>query len=195
MRALVLVALAACSADIPSGSYQCGPEQACPPDQACNGADNTCVAVSQAQPFMCLAKEEHEPDNAPAMATAMPHFDCVSNVFTFDGCLAPGDTQDWFSFAAPAGCSALEADIEVSFPVAFEAVGVVLGDDAGSTVAPDGTCKAAGTAAGDDERCIQQTITPGQNYTVEIKPSGGGDCGGTCNYNRYTLQVQLTTPG
>ena len=196
MRAAILVlVVAACSPDIPSGSYQCGPDQACPGDQLCNGPDNTCIAPSLVQPFSCLAKEEHEPDNTPATATAFGNFDCVSLVYTVNGCLAAGDMQDWFKLTAPAGCAALEADIKISYPLAFETVGVVLADDSGAMVAPDAACKGTSGGAADEQRCIQKTITPGQSYTVEVVPAGGGDCDGACNYTRYTLQIQLTTPG
>jgi hypothetical protein len=195
MRALLILSIAACSADIPSGSYECGPEQACPPGQACNGVDNTCVAPTLVEPFKCLAAEEKEPDNSPTTATSITNLGCVSNVFTFDGCLAAGDMQDWFTFTAPTGCAGLEADIKVSFPLAFETVGLVLGDAAGAMVAPDAACTAGTKSPADDERCIKQSITQGQSYTVEVKPAGNGNCNGACNYNRYTIQVQLTTPG
>lgn len=196
MRICILAfVLAACSPEIPSGSYRCGPDQACPEGQLCNGPDNTCVQASTAQPFACLPKQEHEPDNAPAMATDMGAFACVSNVYTFDGCLAPGDTQDWFKLTTPAGCTAIQAEVRISYPISYETLGVQLGDAGGAKMTDDVACKTQSGGLADDDRCITQPITGSTTYTIEVKPAGGGDCDGACNYNRYTLSVQVTTPG
>jgi hypothetical protein len=194
MRWLILLAVAACSPDIPSGTYLCGPEQSCPVDQACNGSDNTCVIAALAKPFACLPNQELEPDNSPAMATDIGALGCVSTVFSQKGCLAAGDANDWYKLTAPTGCTALAIDIRVNYPVAFEPLGLVLADAAGAQIATDGPCKTPSGNDADDERCIVQTITPGATYTFAVKPAGGGDCDGTCNYNRYTLAVQLETP-
>jgi hypothetical protein len=195
MRAAIVLALglAACSPDILSGSYLCGPDQSCPTDQACNGSDNTCVIASTASPFACTTKEEHEPDNTPAQGLAVGALDCVSTTFSQHGCLAAGDTADWFTLTAPTGCTALAINIRVTYPIAFETVGVNLTDPTGTLIASDAPCKVAGTA-GDDDRCLVQTITPGSSYAIQVKPAGGGDCDGKCNFNRYTLAIQLQTP-
>ena len=195
MRAAILaLGLAACSPDILSGSYLCGPEQSCPDGQACDGSNNTCVIASTVTPFGCLPKEEHEPDNTPATGFAVGALGCVSQVFSTHGCLAAGDTQDWFTLTAPTGCTALEIDVRVTYPVAYETLGLALADAAGTTIAMDAPCATEGGTAGDDDRCIKQTITPGSSYAVQVKPAGGGDCDGRCNFNRYTLAIQLATP-
>jgi hypothetical protein len=195
MRALVFLglALAACSPDIASGSYLCGPDQACPNDQACDGSNNTCVIASTAKPFACTTAEEHEPDNTPAQGLPVGALPCVSTVFSQHGCLAPGDTQDWYTITAPTGCTALAIDIHVTYPIAFETVGVSLADANGTMIAADKPCTVT-NSAGDDDRCLVQTITPGSSYAIQVKPAGGGDCDGRCNFNRYTLAIQLETP-
>jgi hypothetical protein len=183
--------LSACAADIASGSYLCGPEQACPGGQACNGPDNVCVFASTVQPFACLPNEEHEPDNTPDQGLDIGSLDCVSAVFAQDGCLAAGDPNDWYRFTAPTGCTSLEADIRINYPLAFEPLAVVLADASGQALANDGPCAHPSGTAGDDERCITAPIPQGQSYAVQVKPAGGGDCDGHCNYNRYALTLQL----
>ena len=49
-------------------------------------------------------------------------------------------------------------------------------------------------ATGEVVRCLTQTLTPAGHYGLDVVPEGGGDCGGACNYNRYALTVQLSTP-
>jgi hypothetical protein len=194
MRAAILaLGLAACSPDILSGSYLCGPEQSCPDGQACDGSNNTCVIASTAKPFACAASDEHEPDNTPAQALDVGTFACVSTVFSEHGCLAAGDTQDWYTITAPTGCTAVAINIRVTYPIAFETIGVNLADANGTLIASDAPCVVAGTTA-DDDRCLLQTITPGSTYKIQVKPAGGGDCDGNCNFNRYTLAIQLQTP-
>ena len=197
MRAwmFLLLAIAACSPDIESGAYLCGPEAACPDGQVCNGTDNTCVAPVDLTPFACLPTEEHEPDNTPAQGFAITGLACVSTVFTQDGCLAAGDTADWFQFTTPAGCTAIEVDLRVTYPEAFEPIGLVLADGNGTTITTDTACTQASTTEGSDVRCLKQTISAGTPYTFEVKPAGGGDCAGACNYNRYSISMQLVTPG
>ena len=118
MRAAILgLVLAACSPDIESGAYICGPEQSCPPGDQCNGADNTCVDPITAVPFACLPEEEHEPDNTPAQGQQISSLACVSAVFSQDGCLAAGDDADWYRFTTPTGCNAIEVDLRVEYPV------------------------------------------------------------------------------
>ncbi|HET9991864.1 MAG TPA: hypothetical protein VFQ65_25215 [Kofleriaceae bacterium] len=189
----MLLALAACSPDIPSGSYECGPNAACPTGQACDGPTNTCVIASTAGAFACDPGLEHD-DNTPATGTRVSQLACVSAVFSEPGCLAPNDGQDWFQLAAPTGCAALEVKITVAYPVAFEPLALALTDASGAQLATDSACKNP-PPGGEDSRCITQTITPGSSYAIAVKPLGmGDDCDGTCNFNRYTLSVQLDTP-
>jgi hypothetical protein len=193
VRAWILLALAACSPDIPSGSYECGPNAACPTGQACDGPTNTCVIDSTATAFACDPGLEHD-DNTPATGTAISGLTCVSVVFSQAGCLAANDGQDWYQLETPTGCAALEVKISVAYPVAFEPLAAVLGDASGTQLATDSACKNP-PPGGEDSRCITQTITPGSHYAIAVKPLGmGDDCDGMCNFNRYTLSVQLDTP-
>ena len=195
MRASMLfIALAACSPDIGSGLYLCGPEQACPKGQQCDGPTNACVSPSSSMPFECDPMVVKS-DNTAATATLIAaNLSCVSPIATSDGCLAKGDGHNWYKFTAPAGCTAVEAEIKVSFPDAFEPLGLVLADANGTQIATDAECK-TGSITGDNVRCLTATITAGQSYTVDVTPAGGLDCDGECAFNRYILSLQLATPG
>jgi hypothetical protein len=191
MRAAVLaLALAACAPDIVSGSYLCGPEQACPEDQKCNGPDHTCVTASTALPFVCPANSDH-PDETPAAANVVPALTCVSTPFAVTGCLAAADLQDWFTFAVPAACGTTDVDVRLTFPLAFEPAAVELWDATGTTmIAGDGDCM-VGPADGDVARCLRMQVAPGTSYAVVVKPAGGGDCDGRCANTIYDLSLRL----
>jgi hypothetical protein len=195
---VALVAIAgvpACSPDVPNGAYLCGPNEACPDTQLCDEPTNSCVAPSTASAFACPADSEHtEPDDSQAMGTVIAHLECVSVPYSDAGCLAPGDVADWLQLTAPAACTAVEVQIRLSYKVAFEPLQVVLHDATGAQLATDTACKGADPGQGEDVRCLTQTLTPGQTYGIEIKAAGGDDCEGMCQFNRYTIAVELATP-
>jgi len=195
MRAWIFVALAACSPDIGSGSYLCGPNETCPKGQACDGPTNSCIVPSAVEPFACDPKMVRD-DNTPQTALALGTPTCVSNNVPQSGCLGAGDSHNYYAFTAPMGCTAVEVDLRISYPKAFEPLGITLGDANGTELVTDGECKGAQiSTTADDVRCIQQTITPGQPYTIDVNPAGGEDCDGMCAFNRYTLNFALATPG
>ena len=196
MRALIFLALGACTASIGSGNYLCGPEEACPPEYACDGATNACVTPAIVTAFACDPRVVHSDDTA-ATATPLPAtlMSCVSPIVSEDGCLALGDGHNWYSFTVPSNCLAVQIEARVSFPEAFEPIGMTLGDATGASLATDTECKASQASTGDDTRCLTMTLTPGQTYTLAVTPAGGLDCDGTCAFNRYELNVQLATPG
>ena len=204
MRALwMCVALAGCTPDIVSGAYVCGPEEACPEGQACNGTDDdeagliaeTCVLQSLARGFACKPKFDIEPDDSAAQGYLIQDLGCVSAPFINDGCMAVDDTSDWVTFVAPSVCSAVEVEARLTFPISYEDLGLELWNvDANMMVGEDKDCPASADLSM-VRRCLDITITPGTKYGVKVKPTGDGSCGGNCAYNRYTLSVQLATPG
>ncbi|MDB4955650.1 MAG: hypothetical protein JWO36_3219 [Myxococcales bacterium] len=196
MRAWFLwLALVGCTPDVASGSYLCGPEQLCPEGQSCDGLDGTCVFTNTQRPFVCDPSVEHEPDNTPQQGLAIASLACVSAPYVDNGCLAAGDDQDWVRFKVASGCVAVQVEGRVTFPVSWEPVGLELWDlDAMTMIGTGAKCKVA-PASGDDASCITQMVTPSGTYGFKVKPAGGGDCAGSCNYNRYQLTVQLSTPG
>lgn len=194
MWRLLLVALAACMPVIVPGAYLCGPEGTCPEGQACNGPDNVCVVPASAEPFSCEADADFEPDNSPGEAHLIPNLQCVSAQFENANCMMPGDTADWVKLVAPTVCTAVEVEARLTFPVAFEELGLELWDlDANAQIATDGLCT-SGAEVGYERRCMDVTLAPGTSYGIKVGPTGNGACNGACNYNRYTLQVQLATP-
>jgi hypothetical protein len=187
------IALAACQPSVATGTYLCGDEELCPEGQACDGPTGTCVVASTAQPFACM--DLHEPDDSAQQAFALPALTCVSTLYSEDNCLVAGDAADWRSFAAPTACSAVAAQIAIDFPIAFEPLELQLWDIGTNTmVATGGSCMNTGNGPGVDSLCISQTLLGGDTYGIAIQPAGGGDCDGKCNFNRYTLSVQLVTP-
>ena len=205
MRVLVLLtlALAACTPDVVSGAYLCGPEKACPEGQTCNGEfdeasrlqEDTCVLQSLARPFSCTPKIDLEPDDTMAEAYLIEDLGCVSAPFINDGCMLDAESADWVTFVAPAVCTAVEVEVRLSFPIAYEGLGFELWDvNANAKLASDGECK-SGLDTGRERRCLDYTLVPGSKYAVKVTPTGDGSCNGSCAYNRYTLSVQLATPG
>jgi hypothetical protein len=197
MRALPLVLLvAACSPDIVSGAYLCGPESLCPPGEACDGVTDSCVLASRAEPFACDMGTEFPGDDSAMTANQVPQLECVSVPYAVNGCLPMGDAADWYKLSTPSLCSSVAVQIRLQYPVAYEHVTIELWDLATSSIA--GTDVDCAQSSGDPahvERCINLTVTPGRDYGIAIKPTADGSCNGACAYNRYYLTVQLATPG
>jgi hypothetical protein len=194
MRLALLLGVVACSPEVASGTYLCGPDALCPVDEACNGPDNTCVLASRAEPFACTPDLEVEPDDTPDQAHEIVGLQCISVPFSTNNCMLTGDDADWVKFAAPTGCVAVEVEARVSFPIAFEELGLELWDlDRNVMVATDGECPQGVTVG--ERRCLTFTLTGGTTYGIKVHPTGEGNCNGACGYNRYSLTVQLATPG
>jgi hypothetical protein len=196
MRAIVLCfGLAACTPDIVSGAYLCGPEASCPEGQVCNGPDNTCVLASLAEPFSCVPEMNFEPDDTIADAHLLANLGCVSAPFANEACMPAGDAADWLVFVPPSVCTAVEVQARLSFPVAFEVLGLELWDvDHNMPLATDTACR-QGAETGEVRRCLDFVLVPGTKYGIKVYPTGEGTCRGACAYNRYSLSVQLATPG
>jgi hypothetical protein len=118
----------------------------------------------------------------------------VSAQFANNNCMLAGDSADWVKFVAPTGCVAVEVQVRLQFPVAFEELGFELWDlDHDMKMADESTCM-QGADTGFERRCLDFTLVGGTNYGVKVHPTGVGNCDGACSYNRYALQVQLGTP-
>jgi hypothetical protein len=199
MRAAVLVAtlsLAACTPDVFSEAYLCGPDAICPEGQACNGPDHVCVLASKAQPFSCKPGTVTEPDDTAAQAHVLLQTDSCQAVPVIEtNCMLENDAEDWVQFKVPAACTVAEqASVVLSFPFAYERLGMELWDlDQNTKVVDDGECKKS-AEVGEENRCIVQTLAPGTNYGIKVHPAGDGNCGGQCSYNSYSLSLQLMTP-
>jgi hypothetical protein len=191
MRALVFgiaaaAGVVACTPEVVPGSYLCGPEESCPEGQACNGSDELCVLSFNADQFRC----DEDTHDTIDQAAPMPSFECVSAPYIAHDCLAKADGQDWFAFHVRPVCTSA-ADIRLTFPIAFEPLTFDVWTG-GSMLAQSGACEVV-PAPGFDAACVTLPVNPDADYAIVVKPAGGGDCGGKCNYNRYDLQVQLST--
>lgn len=196
MRAMWLFVLGACSPDIVSGSYVCGAQESCPPDEACDGVTDTCVLTSAAMPFACADNTEHAGDDMPSTARPIPMLACVSPPYRESGCMPVGDAADWFTLTTPASCTAVEIDARIVFPVAYQTLSLELWDlTMNASIGTDVPCPDSIADPAHVERCVNLTVTPGRNYGLLVKPTGQGACDGACAYNRYDLTVQLATPG
>ena len=150
---------------------------------------------STATTFACdPLVETHEPDQDAAHAATLGPFNCVSQPVLVAGCLANNDKDDWFTFATDPGCISQAITANLGAPIAFEGVALELYDAAGTTklaTAAD-TCTGIPSPdqSGTNTVCLAQMLAPGTTYTLRITPTGQGNCGGSCAFNRYRLSAQ-----
>jgi hypothetical protein len=188
--AVLLIALAACTPDVLSETYFCGPDATCPEGQACNGPDNVCVIAAKAEDFSCGDMAiKTEPDDTAAQAHVLNVVCSVPSARVYN-CMLDSDAEDWAKLLP--GCTG-QIKTTVAFPVAFERLAVELWDLDSMTKLGDETDCTTGES-GEEARCISSPITQGTNYGIKVRPSGEGNCDGNCPYNRYSLSVQLSTP-
>jgi hypothetical protein len=190
LAAIVLsVAAAACTPDIAGGAYLCGYNEECPDGFVCSGSDFACEDSVTATQFMCAEGS----NSTLATATPLKTTSCVSSsAIDITSCLAQGTTDAWFTFSTPDDCASVGMTATVSFPYAFESIGMVLGDATGATLAHDAACPVP--PSGEPANCLTMTLEDATDYTLDVVPEGGNDCDGGCDYNQYTLTIQLVTP-
>lgn len=193
IRALLVLALGACSAEIAPETYFCGPEELCPEGLACNGIDNICTVPSKAQAFECDIPDRTG-DDEPAMGLQLADLTCVSVVRELRACLFEDDPGDWFQFDIPDNCNAVQIEARLTFPIAFEPVAIELSTEGGAPVGVDSPCEVQNQAAGEAVRCFQMTVANGTHHAIGLVHSGVENCDGACAHNRYTLSLQLSTP-
>lgn len=200
MRALVLspalslLALGACTPEIVSGAYLCGPEAACPEGLACSPDSALCVSPGAVQAFSCGEDQtEVEPNNSVSTAQVVQALGCASALAEVGGCTPAGDGDDWFTFTVPSTCTTVVAKLRLSSSIAFQTLGVTLAGPNGSFEASAQACEAGFPDDGEVQVCLSQAVTPGATYTVHVGPSGAANCQGGCPYNRYRLGMQLAT--
>lgn len=198
MRAVcLLLAVAACSPDIVPGSYLCGPERLCPDEQQCDGATNICVLPNQVTPFACpplASTSEIEPNDSAMDAQVVANLACVSRNADLVGCAKDLDGEDWFQFDTPPECTAVGVTARLTFPLAFEVLAVELRDSNDVILATGEACPQSELDDGDEQRCLEKTLTPGTRYAMRVVRTGEGTCNGACAHNRYTLTLALETP-
>lgn len=195
MRATVFAALllGACTPEIVTGAYLCGPEQACPDGQVCSPATALCVGPGAVRPFACGdAQTEIEPNNSASAPQVIPGTTCGTTIGEISGCTPAGDAWDWYAFTIPPTCTSQVVRVRLSSSIAFQTLGVTLSGPSGTFEATAAACDSSFPDDGEVQVCLAQPVTAG-TYTVQVAPVEGGNCDGDCPYNRYRLAMQLGT--
>lgn len=200
--ALMLAVLAAgpvggagCSPDIGQGSYFCGPERLCPPDQECDDPTFTCEGPARARAFTCpdgaqVAEPDDTGDQAQDAGAARCGAPIINNII---GCLGDDDQVDEYAFDYEADCAGSDphVELEMHYPYALMPLAVELVDDSGQVVATGEVCTPSGDLSGTEKICIESSIPTG-HYLIRVRAADGAlDCDGTCHHNQYTLDVNL----
>jgi len=192
MRVLALLVVAGCAADIPSGSYLCGPDSACPEGQVCDGPTNTCVVPSAVTTFVCDPALQAS-DDTHETASSLGTLACVSAPVTANGCLDITDHEDWYQVTVPAACGSTAIHVDLVYPLAFAQLDLALTDMNGSGVAGGGGSCSSAPAEGDGQDCIYVGVPAGASYAIRVRPVAYSPCNGDCVDNHYALSVRLST--
>ncbi len=187
-----------CTPDIPSGTYYCGPERYCPPDQMCDEPSYTCVASPLAHSFSCPeGSERDEPDDDLASARDLGTASCsvVSLLTGASRCIDDAGDADYYTFDDPVTCSEdHRIAITVHYPVALMPLAVDLLDADGAVVATSELCTPEPNFTGEDSSCVVEPPEPQRYYVRVAAAPDAPDCGGDCAYNQYTLDINFLVP-
>jgi hypothetical protein len=195
------LALAACTEEIASGTYLCGPEGLCPDGMVCNGGagtpeepGNVCVFPANVEPFSCGDLADPTGDDDPTQGLLLDNLACVSGILEAKGCLRTDDVGDWYQFDVPSNCNKVQVVARLTFPIAFEPIAMQFATDAGVVPADTGCGPAQAPAPGEAAVCFKQTLQNSAHHAFGLVHSGTANCDGACTSNRYKLLVQLSTP-
>jgi hypothetical protein len=170
---------AACTPDIQSQVYVCGPSEFCPPDLACDPSSNLCVLPDMVQPFQCTAS-----------GTPLPVIGCGSTAST-GGCV-DGAAHTHHAIEVPAGCTTM-VSATAQFPGSLMPLAMTVHDPAQAVVATSAPCGTSG--GGQAATCVMFAATGGQTYDLDVGAAAPvSDCGGACAFNQYVLSVTLLPP-
>lgn len=194
--AIAGAALAACTPDIGTSTYYCGPERLCPPDLECNDANFTCELPSLVQAFECpAASNDAEPDDDLDTARDLETLSCG----VFDplqdeaGCVPAAGDVDLYKFEYDDQCSGSDPHIEVKvrFPIAHVPLTLELLDDAGQVMQEAELCTASNDQTGMERVCLEARLSSGTYYLRVRVPDNAPDCDGACHYNFYRIAFSL----
>lgn len=193
VSSIVFGLLGACTPDIVTGAYLCGPEESCPEGQKCSPASGLCVSPGSVQAFNCGDDQnEVEPNNSQAGAQVIQALGCASTLAEVRGCTPAGDADDWFVFDVPANCTGTVAHVRLSSSIAFQTLGVKLTGPNGTFEASETACETSFPDDGEVQVCLDQAVTAGATSALRVGATGP-NCEGGCPYNRYSLRVTLGT--
>jgi hypothetical protein len=196
--AILLCALtaAACTPEIGSGTYFCGPERFCPPEQVCDDSSFTCVNPLLAEPFSCPdGSQAAEPDDVLADARDLGVLTLTQPTVlgAQAGCIPTADDVDLVELECDATCAESGGRLEITarYPVAFLPVGVELLDDTGNVLVSAELCTPSVDYTGMDYLCIDHDPSVGVYYVRAAGVAGAPDCDGGCGFNRYSLDIKF----
>jgi hypothetical protein len=193
MRGAVLVlafAVAACTPEIVSGVYFCGPEMLCPPDQLCSPDTALCVRPALVQPFACPAgSQDLEPNNDVASATTMTFTTCPGPEQRSPACMPDPADIDLIAIDAPCPGGALSLDVR--FPVAFSPIVVEQIEVGGAVIASATSCAIAGDESINDAACLDVTVPAGGRVYIRFSLDPEIDCDDACAFNWYDVAATI----
>lgn len=191
----LLIVLAGCEPEIGNGTYFCGPERLCPPDQECDDNTFTCVGPNQAVRFECSDEGNRlEPDDIPSMAFGVGALTCgVSPLDLSLGCVDSVDDEDYVTFDFDLDCPGNNPrlEIELTYPIALVPLKLELLDDAERVMATGELCTREPNFSGMDSLCIEMLPPTGTYFVRVTADRDGPDCGGDCHFNQYTLSIDF----
>jgi|GEM_PF-1523885 len=200
--AVVFFALltAACSPDIGSGTYFCGPERLCPPDLTCDDTSYTCVTPASAMPFSCPAGfDDTEPDSDMANARDLGELECgVPAIQNATSCVVAGDAGDYYKFVYNQDCQGANPHLEIRlrYPIALVPLQLELLDGSGTVLASGELCTSPIDTTGRDRVCIDIPPVTGTTYYVRVvRPADAPNCDGDCDSNQYLLDILFPLSG
>ncbi len=191
LLALATGALAACTPEIGSGAYYCGPERLCPPDFACDDNSYTCIYPFQVEPFACPdGSEADEPNDSLAQADDLGPLTCGSSILDATGCVL-GDDADYYRMDSASSCSGNDPHLQIKlrFPVADVPLELELLDDSGAVVTTGEDCTPQDNFSGRTHLCIRFVPDTGVYFVRVQRQADGPDCDGACNFNQYQLDI------
>ena len=198
MRGLVLAALmlcAACEPAIGNGTYFCGPERLCPPDQQCDDNSFTCVGPTVVEPFACTDEANmNEPDNLPGQAQTVGALACgVAPLDLSLGCVESANDEDYVTFDFDLSCAGNDPHFEItlSYPIALVPLSLQLLDENERVVADGELCTRDSNFTGMDSVCIEMLPPTGTYFVRVASDPSGPDCNGDCHFNQYTLSIHF----
>lgn len=199
MRALAAAAAllaAACTPEIGTGTYFCGPERLCPPDLECNDLTVTCEVPAETEPFACpAASNASEPDDDLDGARDLGSLACgdLAPLVDDPGCLPEAGDVDLYKFEYDDECTGADPHISVivRFPIAHVPLTLELLDDSGQVIQEAELCTSTADRTGTDRVCLESRLASGTYYLRVRAVDGAPDCDGTCHYNRYLVALSL----
>lgn len=189
----------ACSPNIASDTYFCGPDGLCPPGQTCNFGElpdisYSCSLSELTSPFRCSSlPTDMEPDNSPGEAGSLGQLRCDTRIEVPNfGCITTKDDVDHFLFSKTMICGGDNPNNEIRlyFPIGSAPLQLELLDPSLTPIETGEFCSSeVDIDSGQESRCISVPDLAVGDYTIRIAlaPAANANCQGECEFNRYKI--------